>query len=60
MFENGEVLAESERFPEGDQIVFADVDLDLLRQERARQGTFDDNRRLHPEADAIPAGYLPP
>ncbi|WP_458093554.1 NAD(+) synthase [Roseomonas sp. WA12] len=47
IFENGATLAESERFPDGQQIVFADTDLDLLRQERARQGTFDDNRRLH-------------
>ncbi|WP_159999302.1 NAD(+) synthase [Roseomonas sp. 18066] len=45
IFENGAVLAESERFPSGAQLVLADIDLDLLRQERARQGTFDDNRR---------------
>ena len=47
VFENGLTLAESERFPPGAQEVVADVDLDLLRQERARQGTFDDNRRRH-------------
>ena len=46
IFENGLILAESERFPAESQSVFADVDLDLLRQERARQGTFDDNRRM--------------
>jgi NAD+ synthase (glutamine-hydrolysing) len=46
IFENGLTLAESERFPSEGQSVFADVDLDLLRQERARQGTFDDNRRI--------------
>ena len=45
IFENGATLSESERFPAGDQTAVADVDLDLLRQERARQGTFDDNRR---------------
>jgi NAD+ synthase (glutamine-hydrolysing) len=45
IFENGATLAESERFPAGDQVAVADVDLDLLRQERARQGTFDDNGR---------------
>jgi NAD+ synthase (glutamine-hydrolysing) len=28
----------------------ADVDLDLLRQERMRMGTFDDNRRATPAA----------
>ncbi|MBP0494459.1 NAD(+) synthase [Roseomonas indoligenes] len=47
VFENGATLAESERFPAEGQTVFADVDLDMLRQERARQGTFDDNRRIH-------------
>ncbi len=45
IYENGATLAESERFPEGPQTVCADVDLDLLRQERMRQGTFDDNAR---------------
>jgi len=46
IFENGEKLAETDRFPDGAQMAVADVDLDLLRQERLRQGTFDDNRRL--------------
>lgn len=46
IYENGALLAESARFPEGAQFVLADVDLDRLRQERARQGTFDDNRGL--------------
>jgi NAD+ synthase (glutamine-hydrolysing) len=48
VFENGAVLAESARFAEGDTMAIADVDLDLLRQERARMGTFDDNRRRYP------------
>ena len=47
IFENGAILAESERFPLAEQMVVADVDLDLLRQERLRQGTFDDNARHH-------------
>jgi NAD+ synthase (glutamine-hydrolysing) len=50
IFENGATLAESKRFPAADQMAVADVDLDLLRQERARQGTFDDNRRHLAEA----------
>ena len=29
-------------------MAIADIDLDLLRQERARMGTFDDNRRSFP------------
>lgn len=43
--ENGANLATSERFPMHAHHVLADVDLDLLRQERLRQGTFDDNAR---------------
>ncbi len=45
IYEAGEVLAESERFPEGARRSVADVDLMRLRQDRLRQGTFDDNRR---------------
>jgi len=47
IFENGVLLAESERFPKGERRSVADVDLDLLRSERLRMGTFDDNRRHH-------------
>ncbi|KOV60304.1 NAD(+) synthase [Streptomyces sp. MMG1121] len=47
IYENGVLLAETERFPLGEQYAVADVDLDLLRQERQRMGTFDDNRRTH-------------
>jgi NAD+ synthase (glutamine-hydrolysing) len=50
IFENGTKLAEAERFPPGAQMAVADVDLDLLRQERMRAGTFDDNRRAHAAA----------
>jgi NAD+ synthase (glutamine-hydrolysing) len=45
IYEIGERLAESERFPEGPRRSVADVDLLKLRQERLRQGSFDDNRR---------------
>lgn len=47
IYENGRLLAESERFPIGERRSVADVDLDLLRSERLRMGTFDDNRRHH-------------
>ncbi|WP_329290833.1 NAD(+) synthase [Streptomyces pseudovenezuelae] len=47
VYENGVLLAETERFPLGDEYAVADVDLDLLRQERMRMGTFDENRRTH-------------
>ena len=49
VYELGECLAESERFPEGPRRSLADVDLDKLVQERRRTGTFDDNRRTHSE-----------
>jgi NAD+ synthase (glutamine-hydrolysing) len=47
IYENGLLLAESERFPKGERRSVADVDTDLLRAERIRMGTFDDNRRHH-------------
>jgi NAD+ synthase (glutamine-hydrolysing) len=47
VYENGVLLAETDRFPDGDRRSVADLDLDLLRQERQRMGTFDDNRRTH-------------
>ena len=45
IFENGRLLNQGARFEEDPQLTVADIDLDLLRQERARQGTFEDNRR---------------
>jgi NAD+ synthase (glutamine-hydrolysing) len=45
IYEGGTLLAETERFPEGPRIAIADVDLDRLRQDRLRQGTFEDNKR---------------
>ncbi|AGC63620.1 glutamine-dependent NAD(+) synthetase NadE [Mycobacterium liflandii 128FXT] len=47
IWENGVLLAESERFPRGERRCVADVDTELLRSERLRMGTFDDNRRHH-------------
>ncbi len=47
VFENGNILAETERFPSADQAAIADIDLDLLRQERLQMGSFDTNRRRH-------------
>ncbi len=49
IYESGTLLAESERFPRGPRASVADVDLGTLGQERLRQGTFDDNRRVHGE-----------
>ncbi|HTU53458.1 MAG TPA: NAD(+) synthase [Acetobacteraceae bacterium] len=45
IFENGVLLAESERFPPSAQMAVADIDLDLLVQERMRMGSFEDNSR---------------
>lgn len=47
IWENGVLLASSERFPKGERRSTADVDTELLRSERLRMGTFDDNRRHH-------------
>ena len=47
VYECGDLLGESERFPDGARRTVVDVDLDRIRQERIRQGTFDDNRRTY-------------
>lgn len=49
VYELGDLLGEGERFPDGPRRTVVDVDLDRLRQERLRQGSFDDNRRTHHE-----------
>ncbi len=43
VYEMGALLGESERFPDGPRRTVVDVDLDQLRQERLRQGSFGDN-----------------
>ncbi len=45
VYECGDLLGETERFPAGPRRTVVDVDLDRLRQDRLRQGTFEDNRR---------------
>lgn len=49
--ELGELLAESERFPQKPGMLIADVDCGRIRQERMRTGTFNDSAVLagHPE-----------
>ncbi|MEA5055168.1 MAG: NAD(+) synthase, partial [Propionicimonas sp.] len=49
VYEAGTLLAESERFPMGPRASVADLDLGTLAMDRLRQGTFDDNRRVHAE-----------
>jgi len=47
--ENGDLLAESPRFRREDGLITGDVDLDRLRQERARTTSFSDCVQLHRE-----------
>ncbi|MFT8440986.1 NAD(+) synthase [Acetobacter fabarum] len=53
IFENGVLLAESERFPTGAQAVVADIDLTLLRHERAQVGSFADCAAVAGPAQAL-------
>ena len=45
VYENGELLGSTERFPDGPRATVVDVDIEGLRAERLRQGTFADNAR---------------
>lgn len=47
VYECGDLLGESERFPEGPRATIVDVDVDRIVAERRRQNTADDNRRTH-------------
>jgi len=66
IYENGQLLAESQRFSRQAQLVVADVDLEGLLHARAKFGTFGDNalhltaplRRVPFEAH-LPAGWSP-
>jgi NAD+ synthase (glutamine-hydrolysing) len=42
IYENNDLLAESQRFAPEEQIIAADIDLDRLAQERARMTSFND------------------
>jgi NAD+ synthase (glutamine-hydrolysing) len=42
VYENGQLLAETERFAADEQMIVADVDLDRLEQERVRMNSFND------------------
>ncbi|MCD2170527.1 NAD(+) synthase [Microbacterium sp. JC 701] len=61
IYEGGRLLATTERFPDGPRRSVADVDLDRLRQDRLRQGTFDDNRRtVDPHFRTVTFELAPP
>jgi NAD+ synthase (glutamine-hydrolysing) len=69
IYENNELLAEAARFSDEEQVIFADLDLERLAQDRMRMTTFNDavgdhlSRvqamrrvpfRFHPPSGAIP------
>ncbi len=47
IYENGELLAESERFSDRSHLTFADVDLERVSRERMRQNSFGQSVRRH-------------
>ena len=51
IYELGELLAETGRFDRNSELAVADIDVQRLRLERMRNGTFNDNARAagHPE-----------
>ena len=51
IYEGGALLAETERFPKARASRVADIDVERLRLDRLRHGTFNDNRRAE-HADA--------
>jgi len=69
IYENGTLLAESQRFAAAPQLALADVDLDRLLADRMRQNTFAEGARRHPAEVArfrsvefslpLPRGRLP-
>lgn len=76
VYENGSLRAESERFSRGRQIIYADIDLERLVQDRMRQTSLTQNREISgidaatfrtasiaealPEDDFLPLASPPP
>ncbi len=64
IFELGELLAETRRFPSGSVLRLADVDVDRLRQERIRTSSFGDGApaaaRQGPAFRTVPFAFAPP
>jgi NAD+ synthase (glutamine-hydrolysing) len=42
IYENNDLLAESQRFADGEQLIIADIDLERLTQDRMRMSSFND------------------
>lgn len=54
VYENGQLLAETERFAADEQMIVADIDIERLVQERVRMTSFNDARQeLHARMAAI-------
>jgi NAD+ synthase (glutamine-hydrolysing) len=49
IYENGDLLAESERFADREQMITADIDLERLMQDRMRMTSFSDSVGDHRE-----------
>jgi NAD+ synthase (glutamine-hydrolysing) len=62
VYEDGALLAESERFSDESQLVTADLDLDRLVQERARMTSWIDCAadHAHQRARFVPFRFAPP
>ncbi|MBC8141336.1 MAG: NAD(+) synthase, partial [Armatimonadetes bacterium] len=67
VYENGDLLTESERFADGEQLIVADVDIERLVSERTRLSSFTDSahdfgdrtvRRIAFALD-VPTGEIP-
>jgi len=49
IYENGNLLSESERFCHKSQVIYTDIDLDRLAQDRMRMNSFGRNACIHKE-----------
>lgn len=49
IYENGNLLVESARFSQHAQIIYSDIDLDRLTQDRMRMNSFSQNSLTHKE-----------
>jgi NAD+ synthase (glutamine-hydrolysing) len=47
IYENGEMLAEAQRFQDESHLIFADIDLERLSRDRMRTNTWGDSVRRH-------------
>jgi NAD+ synthase (glutamine-hydrolysing) len=69
IYENNELLAESQRFSSDEQVIGADIDLERLAQDRMRMTSFNDSVSVHrervrairrvPFEFEVPAGDVP-